>query len=70
MTRYRVGALVTGVIYDEIEAGNEEQAKEIMLEKYGDKSIPLCLQCANMVSGLAVSEDVDMYDTEELVVII
>ncbi len=33
MKRYKVGALVTGMIYEEIEAENEEQAKEIMLEK-------------------------------------
>lgn len=70
MIRYKVGALVTGMIYEEIEAENEEQAKEIMLEKYGDKSIPLCSRCANMVNGLSVSEDIDMYDTEELTVII
>ncbi len=67
MTRYKVGALVSGMIYDEIEAESEEQAKEIMLEKYGDKSIPLCAKCASIVGGLAVSEDIDMYETEEIV---
>jgi len=66
MTRYKVGALVSGMIYEEIEAESEEQAKEIMLEKYGDKSVLLCSRCASIVGGLAVSEDIDMYETEEI----
>lgn len=37
--KYRVGALVTGMIYDEFEAESEEQAIEMMLNKHGDKSI-------------------------------
>lgn len=66
MAIYKVGALVSGMIYKEIEAENEEQSKEIMLEKYGDKSIPLCSKCASIVGGLAVSEDIDMYEAEKL----
>lgn len=64
--KYKVGALVTGMIYEDIEAESEEEAKEIMLEKWGDKSIPLCSKCSDMVSGLAVSEDTDMYEVEEI----
>lgn len=64
--KYKVAALVTGMIYEEIEAESGEEAKEIMLEKWGDKSIPLCSKCSNMVGGLSVSEDTDMYETEEI----
>lgn len=70
MKKYKVGALVSGMIYEEIEAESEEQAKEIMLEKYGDQSIPLCKECARIVGGLAVSENIDMYEAEEIAVII
>lgn len=66
MTKYRVGALVTGVIYEEVEADSEEQAKEMMLDKYGDMSIQLCAHCSDKVSGLSVSEDTDNYEIEEL----
>ena len=64
--KYRVGALVTGMIYDEFEAESEEQAIEMMLNKHGDKSIHLCANCENKVSGLAVSEDTDSYEVGEI----
>ena len=64
-TKYRVGALVTGTIYADIYADNEEEAKEIMNEKYGDAAIPLCVSCSQIVSDLAVSEDIDTYMVEE-----
>lgn len=64
--KYRVGALVTGMIYDEFEAESEEQAIEMMLNKHGDKSIHLCSSCERKVSGLAVSEDTDSYEVEEI----
>lgn len=70
MMRYKVGALVTGTIYDEIEANSEEEAKEIMRGKWGDRSIGLCAKCSQKVSGLAVSEDTDMYETEEVMIIV
>lgn len=70
MIRYKVGALVTGMIYDIIEAENEEQAKEIMMQKHGDESITLCSRCSHLVSGLAVSENTEDYETEELAHII
>lgn len=66
MTKYRVGALVTGMIYDEFLAENEEQAKEMMRDKHGDESISLCSRCAEKVGGLSVSEDTDTYETEEI----
>lgn len=66
MVKYRVGALVSAMIYDEFEAENEEQAKEMMCEKWGDKSITLCSSCSRKVDGLSVSEDTDMYDVEEI----
>lgn len=64
--KYRVSALVTGSIYKEIEAESEEEAKEIMLDKYGDQEIHLCSYCAGKVSGLVVSEDTDSYEVEEM----
>lgn len=64
--KYIVGALVTGMIYDEFEAENEEQAIEMMLNKHGDKSINLCAHCEDKVSGLTVSEDIDSYEVEEI----
>lgn len=66
MAKYRVGALVSSMIYEEFEAKNEEQAKEMMRDKWGDKSINLCSSCSSKVSGLTVSEDTDMYDVEEI----
>ena len=65
-TKYKVGALVTGIIYDEIIADSEEEAKEIMRDKYGDMSIDLCARCSDKVGGLSVSEDTDMYEVEEI----
>lgn len=64
--KYKVGALVTGMIYDEFEAESEEQAKEMMMEKHGDETIDLCVQCSRKASGLAVSEDTDSYEVEEI----
>ena len=64
--KYRVGALVTGMIYDEFDADSEEQAKEMMCDKYGDMSIDLCVNCAEKVEGLSVSEDVDTYEVSEV----
>ena len=64
--KYRVGALVTGMIYDEFEADSEEQAKEMMFSKHGDGSVHLCSSCERKVSGLAVSEDTDSYEVEEM----
>ena len=64
--RYKVGALVTGMIYDEFEAESEEQAIEMMFNKHGDESIHLCINCENKVSGLAVSEDTISYEVEEM----
>ena len=55
--RYRVGALVTGTIYDEFEADSD---------KHGDESVYLCSSCEEKVSGLAVSEDTDSYEVEEI----
>lgn len=64
--KYRVGALVTGIIYDEFEAESEEQAIEMMFDKHGDESINLCSQCSQKVGGLSVSEDTDNYEVEEI----
>lgn len=64
--KYRVGALVTGMIYDEFEADSEEQAKEMMFNKHGDESVYLCSSCEEKVSGFAVSEDTDSYEVEEI----
>lgn len=66
MMKYRVGALVSGMIFDEIEADSEEEAKKIMCDEYGDKSIDLCVSCSRKVGGLSVSEDIDMYEVEEI----
>lgn len=70
MTRYRVGALITGMIFDEIIAESEDEAIEKMCDKYGDRSIVLCANCSNKVSGLSVSEDTEMYEAEELETIV
>lgn len=67
MAKYRVGAFVTGMIYDEFDADSEGQAKEMMCDKHGDMSIDLCCRCSEKVSGLAVSEDTDTYEVEEIV---
>ena len=64
--RYRVGALVTGMIYDEFETESEKQAIEMMLNKHGDESVHLCAHCEDKVVGLAVSEDIDSYEVEEI----
>lgn len=64
--KYRVGALVTGMIYDEFEADSEEQAIEMMFNKHVDESVHLCSSCERKVSGLAVSEDTDSYEVEEI----
>ena len=64
--KYRVGALVTGMIYDEFEADSEEQAIEMMFNKHGDESISLCSYCSKKVGGLSVSEDTDGYEVEEI----
>lgn len=64
--KYKVGALVTGLIYDEFEADSEEQAIEMMFNKHGDESVHLCSSCERKVSGLAVSEDTDSYEVEEI----
>lgn len=64
--KYRVGALITGMIYDDFEAESEEQAIQMMFNKHGDESINLCAYCENKVSGLAVSEDIDSYEVEEI----
>lgn len=64
--KYKVGALVSGMIYEEIEANSEEEAKQLMCDRYGDKSIDLCASCSRKVAGLSVSEDVDMYEVEEI----
>lgn len=66
--KYRVGALVTGMIYDDFEAESEEQAIEMMLNKHGDESIHLCVHCGNKVCGLTVSEDTDSYEVEEIAI--
>ena len=66
MTKYRVGALVSSMIYDEFEAEDEEQAMEKMQDKWGDRSIDLCFKCSEQVSGLTVSEDMDTYEVEEI----
>ena len=63
--KYKVSALVTGMIYDEFEADSEEQAIEMMLNKHGDESINLCASCEQKVTGLTVSEDIDNYEVEE-----
>lgn len=64
--KYIVGALVTGMIYDEFEAESEERAIQMMFNKHGDESINLCAYCENKVSGLSVSEDTDSYEVEEI----
>lgn len=64
--KYRVGALVTGMIYDEFEADSEEQAIEMMFNKHADESVYLCSSCEEKVSGLSVSEDTDSYEVEEI----
>lgn len=64
--KYRVVALVTGMVYDEFEAENEELAKDMMMKKHGDETIDLCVQCSKKVAGLAVSEDTDSYEVEEI----
>ena len=66
MMKYRVGALVTGMIYDEFEATSKEQAIEMMLNKHGGKSIHLCNSCEEKASGLDVSEETDSYEVEEI----
>ena len=66
MAKYRVGALVSGMIYDEFEADNEQRAKEMMCDKYGDMSIDLCHRCSDKVGGLSVSEDTEVYEVEEI----
>lgn len=64
--KYRVGALVTGMVYDEFDADSEEHAIEMMFNKHGDESIDLCYSCEEKVSGLVVSEDTDSYEVEEI----
>lgn len=64
--KYRVGALVTSMIYDEFEANNEEQAKEMMQSKWGDVTIGLCHRCSEKISGLSVSDDTETYEVEEI----
>lgn len=64
--RYKIGALVTGMIYDEFDADSEEQAIEMMFNKHGDESIALCTHCSKKVGGLSVSEDTDSYEVEEV----
>lgn len=66
MAKYRVGALVTGLIYDDFNANSEEEAKEMMCDKYGDKSINICSQCSEKVFGLSVVEDIDEYEIEDM----
>ena len=66
MAKYRVGALVTGTLYEDFDADNEQQAKEMMRDKYGDMSITLCLKCSDKVDGLSVSEDPNTYEVEEI----
>ena len=34
--------------------------------KHGDESVYLCSSCEEKVSGLAVSEDTDSYEVEEI----
>lgn len=62
---FRVGAPVFGTIYEDIAANSAEEAKEIMQDRHGDKSITLCAHCADKVGGLSVLEDTDMYEVEE-----
>lgn len=38
----------------------------MMMEKHGDETIDLCVQCSRKASGLAVSEDTDSYEVEEI----
>lgn len=64
--KYRVSALVTGVIFDEFEADSEEQTIEMMFNKHGDESVYLCASCERKVSGLTVSEDTNSYEVEEI----
>lgn len=64
--KYKVQMLVTGTVTKTIEAGSPEEAKEIASEKYGDKSIHLCVTCSNTVGDLSISEDPDMYEVEEI----
>lgn len=66
MSKYRVGALVTAMIFDEFEADDEEQAKDMMCDKYGDMPITLCASCSQKIDGLSVSENTDDYEVEEL----
>lgn len=66
MARFKVGALVTSMIYDEFEADNEEEAREKMCDKYGDMSITLCHSCSKQVDGLTVSENSEDYEVEEI----
>lgn len=64
--KYRVAALVTGMVCDEFEAENEEQALEMMFNKHGGESVHLCSSCEGKASGLTVSEDIDDYEVEEI----
>lgn len=64
--KYRVGALVTSAIYEIIEADSPEEAKEIMADMHGDESISLCAKCSKKISGLAVSENTEDYEVEEI----
>ena len=38
----------------------------MMFNKHGDESIHLCSSCARELSRLAVSEDIDSYEVEEI----
>jgi hypothetical protein len=69
-TKYKVGALVTSIIYDEFEADSEKQAKEMMRDKYGDISINLCSSCSTKFSGLSISEEIESYEVYEVEFII
>ncbi len=64
--KYNVQMLVTGTVTKVIEADSPEEAKEIACEEYGDRSVPLCSHCSETVGGLAISEDIDMYDVEPI----
>ena len=37
-----------------------------MLDKHGGQAIHLCSHCEGKVSGIAVSEDTDNYEIEEV----
>ena len=62
--KYRVQMLVTGTVEKIIDADSPEEAKEIASEEYGDRSVALCSRCANVVGGLSISEDPDVYEVE------